>query len=695
MHLIIVTWKKTFRVIRIAQELVQRPTLSFVMLESVVNLLQLTFQFLHITTTESASFVSASVLICHFILSLRAVTEQQDAHASYTANAELTYPIFTSNAGSSLSSAAAAGRLGGRSNNGHGLLKVTFAMPSSCAAYATRLNPRTAESTRPDQDISCSSALCGKEGSFNRSVTLSAASPKRRQGRGLSWIGSKTGSGWAAWDPSNPRCDIRFGWTCGAMWVVTYVFAFLVVRAVWVVMSKFSRRARTPAGPGKKLPPGPGGLSLLGSVHKMPLKYQEKQFFEGSSMRTPLDVRSLRSPARLAGDVIYLKLFRTPTIVLNSLQAATDVLTNRSAKHSDRPRMVLLAELMNQACSLPAMPYGERFRKHRRWMHEAVGTKERLDAYRSIQQREVRNLLKNLLSSPERFIQHCHLYVAAIMLEIAYGKRVNSLDDELVAVADRAISGINEAGTPGAMIVDFFPSLKSVPSWLPGAGFKARALTVGKYVQAWKDTGYDIVKAAMDRGDPMPCATSTLLEEVGAAPTPEEAEDIKGLACSVYGGETWLIFGQTRGALIVFMLAMTRNPDVLRKAQEEIDSVVGHDRLPDFSDRGSLPYLDAMLEELYRAITRDTVAYPDPEQFRPERFLHNAGKGGTDTDNIPRPSSYVFGFGRRICPGQALADPTLWLAMAQTIAAFDIRRPLDAEGNEVMPPAAFKSGFTR
>ncbi|OSD03862.1 cytochrome P450 [Trametes coccinea BRFM310] len=442
----------------------------------------------------------------------------------------------------------------------------------------------------------------------------------------------------------------------------------------------------------------------------MPLKYQEKQFFEWGKQY---------------GDVIYLKLFRTPTIVLNSLQAATDVLTKRSAKHSDRPRMVLLAELMNQACSLPAMPYGERFRKHRRWMHEAVGTKERLDAYRSIQQREVRNLLKNLLSSPERFIQHCHLYVAAIMLEIAYGKRVNSLDNQLVAVADRAISGINEAGTPGAMIVDFFPSLKSVPTWLPGAGFKARALTVGKYVQAWKDTGYDIVKAAMDRGDPMPCATSTLLEDVGAAPTPEEAEDIKGLACSVYGAgiET------TRGALIVFMLAMTRNPDVLRKAQEEIDSVVGHDRLPDFSDRGSLPYLDAMLEELYRwnpplplaiphrsmaedeycgytipegclvmpniwAITRDTVAYPDPEEFRPERFLHNAGKGGTDTDNIPRPSSYVFGFGRRICPGQALADPTLWLAMAQTIAAFDIRRPLDAEGNEVMPPAAFKSGFT-
>lgn len=48
------------------------------------------------------------------------------------------------------------------------------------------------------------------------------------------------------------------------------------------------------------------------------------------------------------------------------------------------------------------------------------------------------------------------------------------------------------------------------------------------------------------------------------------------------------------------MLAMTRNNEVLKKAQEEIDRVVGHERLPDFSDRESLPYINALLEEVYR-----------------------------------------------------------------------------------------------
>lgn len=47
---------------------------------------------------------------------------------------------------------------------------------------------------------------------------------------------------------------------------------------------------------------------------------------------------------------------------------------------------------------------------------------------------------------------------------------------------------------------------------------------------------------------------------------------------------------------------MVRNPGVLRKAQDELDRVVGHTRLPNFADRDSLPYLGALVEELYRYV---------------------------------------------------------------------------------------------
>lgn len=61
---------------------------------------------------------------------------------------------------------------------------------------------------------------------------------------------------------------------------------------------------------------------------------------------------------------------------------------------------------------------------------------------------------------------------------------------------------------------------------------------------------------------------------------------------------------QTVCALQWFILAMTLYPDVQRKAQAEIDSVVGHDRLPDFNDQPLLPYIDAMVKEVLRSIQK-------------------------------------------------------------------------------------------
>lgn len=49
----------------------------------------------------------------------------------------------------------------------------------------------------------------------------------------------------------------------------------------------------------------------------------------------------------------------------------------------------------------------------------------------------------------------------------------------------------------------------------------------------------------------------------------------------------------------------------------------------------------------------------------------------------------------RACPGQALADASVWLAIASTMALFDILKPLDDSGKEYMPPAKFISAFAR
>jgi len=57
---------------------------------------------------------------------------------------------------------------------------------------------------------------------------------------------------------------------------------------------------------------------------------------------------------------------------------------------------------------------------------------------------------------------------------------------------------------------------------------------------------------------------------------------------------------QTVTVLETFFLAMTLHPYVFQKAQKEIDSVVGHDRLPTLSDMSSLPYMEAVMKETFR-----------------------------------------------------------------------------------------------
>jgi len=52
--------------------------------------------------------------------------------------------------------------------------------------------------------------------------------------------------------------------------------------------------------------------------------------------------------------------------------------------------------------------------------------------------------------------------------------------------------------------------------------------------------------------------------------------------------------------LMVFFVAMLQNPSVRKKAQEQLDAVVGRERLPTFDDRPRLPYIDAICKEILR-----------------------------------------------------------------------------------------------
>jgi hypothetical protein len=69
--------------------------------------------------------------------------------------------------------------------------------------------------------------------------------------------------------------------------------------------------------------------------------------------------------------------------------------------------------------------------------------------------------------------------------------------------------------------------------------------------------------------------------------------------------------------------------------------------------------------------------------FNPVRFM--------GSDPAPDPHQFVFGFGRRVCPGRILADNALFLNVAQSLAVFNIQKPV-VDGNVVEPVVKFTPG---
>jgi hypothetical protein len=105
---------------------------------------------------------------------------------------------------------------------------------------------------------------------------------------------------------------------------------------------------RTVATSWSKLPPGPRRYPLIGNITHIPTDNQEETFTEWGAQYGPSNFPSNHPPAALTivpGDVVHIDIFGQSIIILNSLQAARDLLDKRSSIYSDRPRFVLLSEL--------------------------------------------------------------------------------------------------------------------------------------------------------------------------------------------------------------------------------------------------------------------------------------------------------------------------------------------------------------
>ncbi|KAI0674628.1 cytochrome P450 [Trametes maxima] len=486
----------------------------------------------------------------------------------------------------------------------------------------------------------------------------------------------------------------------------TYTDAILILTSAWLVW-KLLRST-------KSSPPGPIGLPFIGVAFQIPADKQWLKFHEWI----------LRY-----GDVVGTTVLGQHTLILGSVRAANDLLDTKGAIYSDRPNAIMAGELVgwDRGLGYAHGPDNPRFREFRRLFQQSIGPRACQDAHiLAMQEQETHRLMLRFLRDPRNFYRHPRESTGALILRLAYGYEVaqDQGSDPLVEVVEVAMQGFAKASEPGAFPVDNFPMLRYVPEWLmPQGGFKAVARRMRRELDEMYDLPFGFVKEQMEAGKARPSFTSSYLEQK-RSPTAADEELIKAAAASLYSGGA----DTTPSSMTAFILAMTLHPTIQARAQHELDTVLGPSwtRLPTFADRARLPYVNAIVLEVLRwnpavplglahrltqddvyrgwvvpkgtvvwaniwSMLRDPAVFPEPANFRPERFLNVDGTL-RELERYEDPSVIGFGFGRRICPGMSFAMNSIFIGIANMLYLFNISKAKDENGEEIVPEVDFR-GF--
>ncbi|CAE7144555.1 unnamed protein product [Rhizoctonia solani] len=415
-------------------------------------------------------------------------------------------------------------------------------------------------------------------------------------------------------------------------------------------------------------PPSPLSLPFVGNLFSIPAGHEYLAF--------------AKLGEQLESDIVYLEILGHKIIVLNSAEAASEILDKRAAIYSDRPDVPMIRDpaLMNWPGNAVTVPYSDLWRHYRRMMNNWLN-KHAVTQFDDLQDRQVRSLLGRLLKVANRDQPFEHVRdsifftMGSSMLQLAYGYKPKDSQDHFFQQAQMTVHNVTSAGmqtTTQDFLVNLFPALLNVPDWFPGTGWKRTGRDWGAQQYKSKTEPYEWVKAQLLS------LLGALLQdhELVSGLSPEEKDErLKEIGIVLFGAGS----DTTSNFVVSVIAAMVLNPQVQARAQSELDAVLGPAVLPKISDKERLPYIRNLLDEVFRLypvtpLGRDPRHYKNPEVFDPDRFL--------DPD-VPRPPA--FGWGRRKCPGIHFARASVFVTTASLLATFTFSKKKDSNGREIMP----------
>ncbi|KAJ9568499.1 hypothetical protein OSB04_004465 [Centaurea solstitialis] len=405
------------------------------------------------------------------------------------------------------------------------------------------------------------------------------------------------------------------------------------------------------------------------------------------------------------GPLMHLRLGFVDVVVAASASVAAQFLKVHDANFASRPPNSGAKHIAYNYQDLVFAPYGPKWRMLRKICSVHLFSNKALDDFRHVREEEVAILARALGGAGGSAVslgQLLNVCTTNALARVMLGRRVfgeGGGDRKADEFKDMVVELMVLAGEFN--IGDFIPGL----DWLDLQGVTKKMKKLHLRFDSFLNA---ILEDHKNGGDVVASGNVDLLSTLISLKDDADGEggklsdiEIKALLLNLFAAGT-----DTSSSTVEWAMAeLIRHPQLMKQAQEELESVVGRDRLISELDLTRLTFLEAVVKETFRlhpstplslprvasescevdgyyipkgstllvnvwAIARDPKMWAEPLEFRPSRFLPggekpNANVKGNDFEIIP------FGAGRRICAGMSLGLRMVQLLTATLVHAFD------------------------
>ncbi|XP_060114386.1 cytochrome P450 2G1-like [Heteronotia binoei] len=462
-----------------------------------------------------------------------------------------------------------------------------------------------------------------------------------------------------------------------------------------VILAAWKRRHKE-----GKLPPGPAPLPFIGNLLQVSTEETFKSFL------------ALRDKY---GPVFTVYMGPRRVVVLCGHEAVKEALVDQADDFSGRGELASIERNFNGFGV--ALANGERWKQLRRFSLTVLrnfgmgkrSIEERIQEEAQYLMAEFRKT-KGLPFDPIFFLSRT---VSNVISSVVFGSRFDYEDKTFLSLLRLINESFIEMSTPWAQLYDMY---SGIMQYLPG-----RHNRIYYLIEDLKDFIAEKVKtnqATLDPNNPRDFIDCFLIQMEKEKENPSSEFNLKNLILTTLN----LFFAGTEtvsSTLRYGFLFLMKHPEVQEKVLQEIDNVIGHNRIPATEDRMQMPYTDAVIHEIQRltdivpmgvphtvirdtqfrgyllpkgtdvfpllgSVLRDPKYFRHPEKFYPEHFLDEQGRFKKNDAFVP------FSSGKRVCLGEAMARMELFLYFTTILQNFSLKPLVPPKDIDLTPKV---SGF--